>query len=379
VYECLKKLFRSSTIINSYGNWDQVPLKLNKKLIDYERIQCAISNLDELKDLSKKLDPKVTTKVIEELESKSFSIEAGDFCERTYSHDPCGGCIEEIIEFRPLWFVMLWIENLSDNLLKIEEYSGKIYYPNYGLECREISYSYDLGEKYTGMLPLRALGEKESILIPEYIILAPLKLNACELRNLTSHDMNVEFSYDYDLLRIDNPRDFLLIGNSFQVDSIKINGKEEKIHKFDPSNMLAVSKRFNVGSCPYLIGFKDGKVPFVKEILIRRSEEIDIRNYDYVILAEIEEEIAFIETLTISKGDCFKQLAKNVILKRGNYIRINNFEGYEKLFLIGTYLPKISLRKPPPDIVIYKYKNLKQFLTTSATSRYAVRYASPNP
>ena len=280
----------------------------------------------------------ITNKIIEDLKSKGKKIEPNYFCKVTYFYEECGGCVEEIIEFKPIWLVLLWIENISDGSVEIEGYTGKMYYPNSGLEYREYessSHEKNEGEDYSRNIPLDVLQKGESILIPEYILLAPIESYITENNKELKYDeFGPEFGFVYNFT-INRTKDkFYLLGPSLRIKEIKLTRKTEKVHEFDVTNMLTVSERFNVGSCPYAIGYKDDEFIYIKDILSKRYEAINIRNYKYIIIAEIEDEITLLEKVIICNEGSQKTVLTNEILKKGNFIVINNSERNTRLFLV---------------------------------------------
>jgi len=369
IFDYLKNIYRDHVIINYYNSWDETPVSdlRDKESNMYEKN----INFQELKNLSKKFEPMITDRIIEDLKSKGKKIEPNYFCKVTYFYEECGGCVKQIIEFKPIWLVLLWIENISDGPVEIEGYTGKMYYPNSGLEYREYespSHDKSEGEDYSRNIPLDVLQKGESILIPEYILLAPIESYITEDNKELKYDNFGEFGFLYNFTTINRTKDkFYLLGSSLRIKEIKLARKTEKVHEFDVTNMLTVSERFNVGSCPYAIGYKDNEFIYIKDILSKGYEVINIRSYKYIIIAEIEDEITLLEKVIIRNGSSQKTALTDEILKKGDFIVINNSERNTRLFLYGKYYPKYGSvnNKYSP---IYKYQNLKRFLFHLTTS-----------
>jgi len=382
IFNYLKKIYRDHVIINYYNSWDETPVSdlRNKESNMYEKN----INFRELKNLSEKFDPMITDKIIEDLKSKGKKIEPNYFCKVTYFYEECGGCVKEIIEFKPIWLVLLWIENISDGSIEIEGYTGKMYYPDSEAKYREYESSLhekSEGEDYNRNIPLDVLQKGESILIPEYILLAPIESYITENNKELKYDgFSPEFGFVYNFT-INRTKDkFYLLGPSLRIKEIKLPRKTEKVHEFDITNMLTVSERFNVGSCPYAIGYKDDEFIYIKDILSKRHEAINIRNYKYIIIAEIENEITLLEKVIICNEGSQKTVLTNEILKKGNFIVINNSERNTKLFLFGKYYPKYGSVNNKYSFV-YKYRNLKRFLfhlTMSLAADIQLYTATPN-
>ena len=378
VFVCLKEINRGHAVSNYYNSWDETPVSdlrdKNSNMFD------KIIDIQELKNLSEKFDPMITGKIIEGLTSGNKVVDIDYFCKVTYFYEECGGnVVNEIIEFRPIWLVLLWIENLSDGPVEIDGYTGKMYYPNSGLEFRELSYNE--GENYSKNIPFNVLQKGESILIPEYILLSPIESYLTENNKEIKYDeFGLEFGFTYNFTNIQTKDRFHLIGPSLSIREVNLGKRAGKVHEFDVTNMLTVSEIFNVGSCPYVIGYKGGKFFYIKDILTKSYEEINIRNYKYIIVVEIEDEITFLEKVIISDENSRRTLLTSEILEKGNFIVINNLKDNTNLSLYGKYYSKYHIGNNKYALV-YKYQNLKRFishLTTSANTGYmALPSATP--
>jgi len=380
IFAYLRKIYRDHVIINYYNSWNETPVSdlRDKESNMYEKN----INFQELKNLSKKFDPMITNKIIEDLKSIGKIIEPNHFCEVTYFYEECGGGVEEIIKFKPIWLVLLWIENISDGPVEIEGYTGKMYYPNSGLEYREYetpSHDKSEGEDYSINIPLNVLQKGESILIPEYILLAPIESYITEDNiELKYDDFGPEFGFTYNFTNNRTKDKFYLLGPSLRIKEIKLARKTVKVHGFDVTNMLTVSERFNVGSCPYAIGYKDDEFIYIKDILSKGYEAINIRSYKYIIIAEIEDEITLLEKVIICNGSSQKTVLTNEILEKGDFMVINNSERNIRLFLYGKYYPKYGSVNNKYSSV-YKYQNLKRllfYLTTPPNSGHTATFRS---
>ena len=364
IFDYLRKIHRDQVITNWYNNWDETPVSnlRDKESNMYEKN----INFHELEDLSKKFDPKITYKIIEYLKSRGKTIKPNHFCEVTYFSEECGGGVEEIIKFKPIWFVLLWIENFSDEPVEIGGYTGKMYYPNNRLGYREYgnpSHDKSEGEDYSRNIPLDVLQKGESTLIPEYILLAPIDSYITENNiKLKRDDFDLGFSFTYNFTNTSTKDEIYLLGPSLRIKEVKLGKKTVKVHEFDVTNMLTVSENFYVGSCPYVIGYKDDEFIYIKDVLSKGNEAINIRTYKHIIIAEIEDEITLLEKISICNGSSQKTVLTNEILEKGDFIVINNSERNTKLFLYGKYYPKYRSVINNKYSLFYKYQNLKKFL-----------------
>lgn len=355
----LKGIYRDHVVTNYYNTWDETPVSdiRNKNSNMFEKIV----SIEELTSLSKRFDPKITAKIIENLILVDKAVESNHFCKVAYFYEECGeGCINEIIEFKPIWFVLLWIENISDKPVEIDGYTGKMYYPNNGLEYRELSYNE--GEISSKNVPFNVLQKGESILIPEYILLAPIESYLTENnKEIKYDDFGQEFGFIYNFTNIQTKDEFHLIGPSLRITEVKLSKRVEKVHEFDITNTLTVSEIFNVGSCPYVIGYRDGEFHYIKDVLSKKYEQINVRNYNHIIIVEIEDEMTFLDKVIISNEISQKTLLTNQILEKGNFIMINNLKDNTNLVLHGKYRSKHHIENNKYALV-YKYQNLKRFI-----------------
>lgn len=359
IFGNLEKMFRDHIIENNYESWEKTPVKdIRDKNSDIFEKEIG---LIELKDLIKKHDPIITNNILTAIEKDGKQINPDNFCKVKYIYDPCGDSISESIQFKPIWLVMLWIENISDKPVKIESYNGEIYYPHNGLEYRPFK-RYE-GEDYKKDVPAGILQKGECIFIPEYILLAPLEnyLDEEEIE-IKCDDFKKYYGFIYNLTNIKTKDDFYLIGASLNINHIKVESRFEEIHELKLENMLTISEFFNVGSCPCIIGCKSRKFYFIKNILIENIEQINIRDFEYLIIAELENETAFLKRVIISNEVFQKELLRNKILQKGGFILINNTKHNTKLIIEGEYFSKFH-HKNNKFIRLSKYQNLSKFIS----------------
>ncbi len=369
VLNYLKAIYRDHVSQNRYNNWDETPVSAlrDPNLSTYERT----TDIHELIELSQKHDPIITGRIIANLTKNNKTVHPGDFCRISYFDEGCGEEVAEMIEFRPLWLVLLWIENLSDGPIDVGDYSGNMYYPNLELDYRGLSFSE--GENYRRDIPFNILQKEESILIPEFILLAPIEPypthNAKEIK-CDSYEDWLDLLYAFTPSQIE--KGFHLIGPSLTVAQIGFANITEEVHEFDITNTLTVSDLIEVGSCPYVIGYRGGKIQYLKDVLSNGPEKIDIQSFDYIIIAEIEDEITVLDELSV--GDTMSQttLVRNRTLKKGGFITIDNVKERNAILIIrGRYFARND-NLPNKHVLVWKYQNLRRFV-----SQLAYRGAPP--
>lgn len=348
----LKKIHRQNIIMNSYDNWDETPVCKKRD---------GTSNMFEIKlkqyefnDITAKYDKEITGNII-----KDNKLVPSDFCRITYYFEECGGSITENIEFRPIWFSLLCIENMADEPIEIDKYCGEMYFPNKGLEFRKVKYN--LGESYERSIPSKILKKAEIILIPEYILLAPIDLLAKETE-LQQHKSGEYSVFDYHYEKVEKEESFYLIGPSLNINKVFIENKYEQVNILDLENMLTISESFMIGSCPHIIGYRDKKYIYIKDVLSKGPESIRIENYEFIIIAEIENETTLLEEVCLIKNDIKEIVIKGMTLRKGNIIIINNIKNNEIIQVSGKYFPNDDLIEDKYQLT-YKFTNLRAFLS----------------
>jgi hypothetical protein len=355
----LREIHRDHITREAYPSWDETPVS---ELRDANRdcFETSVS-VEDLTRVSQKYDPLVTARVVRNLSDNRVAIDPKQFYRITYLQESCGDEISEMIEFRPLWLVLLWIENLSDAPVEIGHYKGKMYYPNVALDYRELSFGH--GEEYSGTVPFRVLQREESILIPELILLAPLDAYLPEDEkevHSDSYEGALEFLYAFTPMR--EADGFNLLGPSLHVERIELAGGTHQVHQFDIANTLTVSRLFEVGSCPHVIGYRDEKFYHIKDVLSSGPEIIDIRDFEYIVIAEIEEEITVLDEVAVGDESVQRPLLANKVLRKGGFIVVDNVsEHHVSLTLKGHYFSRHDSANKQ-DALVWKYQNLMRFL-----------------
>ncbi len=359
VLSYLREIHRNHITQKVFPGWDETPVS---ELRDANRDFFERNvDVEELTQLSQRYDPLVTARVVGNLADNRMAIDPKQFCRITYFQAGCGDEIAEMIEFRPLWLVLLWIENLWDGPVEIGDHRGKMYYPNATLDYRQLSFGH--GEEYTSRVPFKVLQKEESILVPEFILLAPMDAYVSadeEEVNCEAYDGALELLYAF--TPIQRAEGFNLLGPSFLVERIDVAGKTHHVHQFDIENTLTVSDLFEVGSCPHVIGYRDEKFYHIKDVLSSGPEIIDIRDFEYIVIAEIEEETTVLDEVAVGDESVQRPLLANKVLRKGDFIVVDNVtEHHVSLTLKGHYFSRHDSANKQYALV-WKYQNLMRFL-----------------
>lgn len=353
IFESLKGTNRKTIHRNRFESWDDIPI-IDSRATGDNRFSIEIDDR-VLMERSSKYDCFVTNKIC--LEDPSTKDMPDEFCSITYHHERCGEeCIVETTEFRQLWLVLLWVCNLSGEPVKIGNCSGKMYYPNVDLEYRNLGYDY--GEQYDVNLPLKILQSGESLLIPEFILMAPLEEKTSGETEQLIETENVEaadIGYAYSLSRPKNHNGYKLIGPSLSIKYIQVDGVSVEIHDFDPNNLLIISHNFYCGSCPHLLGIDENGIHYIKEILLKSPDIVDVEKFRTIIIAEQEDEITYIEKIICGDKANISVLVENLTLNKGEHLIIEIPNGVRQISILGNYQPRIDIINNERQME-YKYR-----------------------
>lgn len=343
-----------------YDNWEQTPVsELRDPLLNtYERTV----EIQELVELGRTHDPMITGRIVGSLTNSNQQIDPSDFCRISYFVEyGCQEAVAEMIAFRPIWFVLLWIENLSDGPVEVGDYSGRMYYPNVELDYRQLSF--EEGEDYRKGIPFNVLQKEDSVLIPEFILLAPIDPCPTHLEQEVKCD---QYDGELDLLYAFTPfrteKTFHMIGPALSVSKVSLANRVEDVHQFDITNTLTVSDIMECGCCPYVIGYREGQFQCIRDVLSDSPDKVDIRGFDYVVIAEIEDEITRLGELSLDDGPSSKNFIVNKVLRKGDFVIIRNLNRrYVALTIRGEYFAKRG-NVNSGRALVWKYQNLRRFI-----------------
>ncbi|EQB63211.1 MAG: hypothetical protein RBG1_1C00001G0790 [candidate division Zixibacteria bacterium RBG-1] len=364
IFKFLKQYYRPHKRINYYSSWDSSPLvNMQKPTVNMLEIPISYNKLIEL---SQKYDSKVTGLIVDNFAQKAKELLPKEFCKVTYILDSIAECdggtagITEIIEFRPIRFVLLYLVNISEKPVRISNYSGTMYHTNEVLEYRKFSSEH--GDTFhTDNLPPIILEKGDSLLIPEYVLMAPMEDYLTNNENVVQNDYFNFENYCYKQDEIRDPERYFLIGPSLTVNRISIDQNEEEVHKFDLSNVLSVSEFFECGSCPYIFGYKAGSFHYITDILTKSPDVVNIQNYEDVLIAEIEHETSEIERAILCNGLTEKEVINNRSLSLGDSILIKNTDNSPRFMISGKYFAKKNVPKSDA-VLLWKFQNIKRYL-----------------
>jgi hypothetical protein len=363
IFKFAKQIYRPRFMWGrNYSRWDDIPnfkrsgnrgglvqRELDKRSFERELAKHDSLGFSCVKDIFGEID-------------KSFSF--SEFLQISYYEGSCGGGgIAEHYEFKPIFIVALWIENLDEIPVLLRNYRGKYYYPHQGHEFRKASWG--MGENYEDILPPIGLQKGESLLIPEMLLLGEISDSGTSEPFLLFHKEIGE------ILKFDvynDPQKFFIFGPSLSIEEVSFKKEQMNIHAFDSSRVLRLSKDYMAGSCPFLFGVTEKGIRYIKEILVNsNTEEIELSNNKQLLIAELEDEVSyFTDVNLISDSKEPLVIYKDIKLNKGEYVYINCPDGYvyKKVQFKGSYKPLSDTTILTPLSIHSKIKLIKYFMLT---------------
>jgi hypothetical protein len=319
VFKFGQSSFRKSMVRKTYSSWSDTPYR---ELAEKEPDKFTKHyKLDDLNDVVQNHDKNISGRIIEELSSKDLDFDYSDFARHNIYDFHCDGTVHEVFDFRAMWMVVLWIENLSQSPIPLESIRGIKYETNIGLEYR--SFDDESGRTQSVDYPSNQFQPNENLLVPEFFLMPPFgNRDIIETSDLKIANWSFgEKSCSYSNLKISSNEKFYVVGTSFKVDKIRTKKDNIEVPKLDLENLITINEYLNFGCCPYVFGIKsNGSVDFLGDILTNKYAKIDIHDYIEVIIWELEEEITYIEK-SIADGGI---IAKDKVLTKNDFFSIKN-------------------------------------------------------
>ncbi len=272
----------------------------------------------------------------------------------------CGGGNEEQAILRKFKVVFLAVINSGAHVIQCHQLKGHV-----AAESVISIVDAPFVEEINIDLSNWALESGECLLIPYYIVLAPLRGSEYKPENVIS-TLKLPFDQIQETRKVmlENFENRQTIGPRFKVSSMtfSVDG-ETRYADFRPlpnQRPLMISRYWEVGSCPhfFILNGDSGKWEYVGELFdaapfVENNKKISLktplfRHAVQVKVLEIENEITFIEYISIDG----KQLIKNVTLEKHDEI-VFDVLGAELVEISGHYLIK-------NDVVYHKDPSLKR-------------------
>lgn len=336
VFNFGQQYFRRAIQKEYHESWEASPFNdLAKK--DKEKFTKRYE-LDDLDKIIYQDDNEISGNIINELKAKDNSFKPEDFAHHQVYDFHCHGNVHEVKEFRQMWLVLLWIENLSQDPIPLKSIMGTFYENNQEVDYRPLYDKHGISKERE--YPSNQVQPGENILLPEYFLLPPLR---SDKKNETQkiqgvHWENAGKSYNYAALNIKDSSDYHLIGPSFKPKKIKTKDDIIKVHDLDLNNLITINEHLNFGSCPYVFGCKpNNEIDYLGDILTNNYAKIYIEKYSKVFICELEKETTVIKKI-LGDGEL---LLSDKILKKDDTLMLPNLEhNINCIEIYGYYIAK---------------------------------------
>jgi hypothetical protein len=273
-----------------------------------------------------------------------------NFCRALVYDQGCGGSelFQEVLVRRGIWIVMMAATNISAGPISLNcihlfnqnpEGLGFRGYPSVVENSNSFIY-----------LPKAAIPPEATVVFPTAIVLAPFDPPSFSEWSVDSKKLEPwhwqDLSYGSFLSK---SKGFSLIGPAWFPSNFLLEAKgvqeHQPVHELDLQNVYVIDKHFAVGSCPFLL-FRVGWVgspSFAGHLFSDRpgqtlTETIVIpRDVRGLILAELEDEVTFIETASIN-GELVEVPSE---LQKGSFFELSVMPG-DTVTICGGYQPVSS-------------------------------------
>lgn len=261
--------------------------------------------------------------------------------------DGCGVEFPEIYQVRPLWGVFLAITNVSNQPLRFVSVGGEAS----GSGVSDFRPMHSLHGEKTQSIPLPevAVSPGWTVLVPVCTVLGPL--GHFPVQEGYSETMQLAPAHWQSFSHVTAVQERTLgsfaWGPAFLPQHVKFvyDGfvQQQSIHELNVSNVYEIDRHWAMASCPHAFAIDiHGVVRYLGEVLAqgsRRSVREKIKlppNTAAVVIAEMEEEITYLETVRCGN----ELLLSDRLLRKGQHIVLRP-TGPE-ITIEGFYLPEAA-------------------------------------
>lgn len=267
--------------------------------------------------------------------------------------DECGGVpLQEEFMFRQLWCSFLAISNLKDMPVTLDSIEGQIVNGNIHL-YKTLKVTAENLESIS--LPKAPVPPKGTVLIPLALILPPLYRTKIDTWSQDFDDRSHVQEVSHCGISSEDLDHFSIVGNQILPVAVefKVSGQlgRQELHELDLSNMYAIDRFWEMGSCPHLF-FVGENLSYSREILakcelIEGVDSITVpERIHKLIIAELEGETTEIESIKID-GEL---TLENITLQKHDLVEIDVLCGMV-IEVIGKYIPdSISSNRAPSGL-----------------------------
>ena len=277
------------------------------------------------------------------------SVPIAEVAQALVYEDKCGEVsFQEIYRLRPLWAMYLAVTNVSSRQVTLKSIVG----------AHELTTSIDYrafqqpenSEITEIKLPHAPLLPDSTVIIPLATLLGPFEAFDFPEWHQTIKHLTVEQRQKLTHTSFKKSTSNVnLIGPAIWLSRMQFHyggfDQMQEVHELDLSNLYALNRYWEVGSCPHLF-FKSsqtGRLVYFGELFSSNpgqlcTHAICIPEFaDEVLIAELEWEETYLEEIC---GDGFTPI-KNVHLREGDILKLKVRSG-SMLYLKGYYVPEIG-------------------------------------
>ncbi len=267
----------------------------------------------------------------------------------------CGlGQVQEIYLVRPLWFVVFAVSNITDRPLRLTGLNAATVTGG----ARDVQpFMIGPGENPVQLpLPAAGLPAGATALIPVATLLPAYRHASAEVLSTSREELErgriqevVHCAYEQSDIE-----DFLSWGPRLWPASLGIQSEGEEaiqeVHVLDPTNVYALDRSWEMGSCPHLFLKVGTCLQYAGELFgkgpsVLHNESIHVPQGVFELeIAELEEETTEIRAV----HDANRDLCKPLLLRKGEFVHFGVTPG-SVVELVGRYLPEAPHLQLPPD------------------------------
>jgi hypothetical protein len=278
--------------------------------------------------------------------------------------EECGGSgeIDETVEFRPTWMVLMKIENCSQEPLRINGLSGRIF------ENIVKSYGDDssTGKEYELPMPELVIKKDQCILIPLYLAKAPFEENRFDEDEVLLNSNREVYLRTYCLTSLSGNHNLIdIVGDYLELTNIEYQigdqPHEVEPHKLDFGKLYTIDADLQCGSCPHLFFENNEALIHQQELFTFNPGEFETIKFtvpagiEKMVIAEIEDEQTEIAYIKVNN----KILVGQKVLNNGDHLVIDVSEGCQ-VEIKGRYISEWKTNNP--DTRAYRNKLIHRFV-----------------
>lgn len=261
--------------------------------------------------------------------------------------EKCGdNCFQEIYRLRPLWAIYLAVTNVSDKQVTLKSIVGA-HEPTSTISYRQFQQPED-SNIISLKLPCAPLLPNSTVIIPLATLLGSFE--AFDFSKWSQIVGRVSDEQRQELVHTSFKKatsSINLIGPTIRPTEVQFYyggfDRVQGVHELDLSNLYALNRYWEIGSCPHLF-FKSsqtGKIVYFSELFSSKPSQtythvINVPDFaDEALIAELEWEETYFEEIRMD----VLTLIKNVHLQEGDILELKVRPG-SMLYLKGYYVPK---------------------------------------